>query len=232
MRWLIGLLLVANLAMFAWWQGWLGGGVEPPPAEANAERLRVVPLDRLGGAPSRSVPPSTGSAVAPAVPAAQQSPAQGDAVPPAVAATCREYVLASEERARALRGALADSGARVELQRGEPPASYLVHLPPALSTAEAQRRVAELRRAGLEDVFLIQEGPLRLGVSVGVFSREEGARAVAARVSALGYEVRVAPRPPGAGGWKLTARWSDAGAAARGAAAAAPFGAEARDCPG
>jgi hypothetical protein len=59
MRWLLGLLLVANLAMFGWWQGWFGGRNPAPPAEANPVLLRVVPIDRLGGPFSGSVPPAS-----------------------------------------------------------------------------------------------------------------------------------------------------------------------------
>lgn len=223
MRWVLGLLVVANLAMFGWWQGWLGGRNEVPPAETNPELLRVVPIDRLGAPSSGSVPPASLPAALPAAAPVMAPAASADAA-------CREYAIAGDERAQALRNALAGSGARVEMQRGESPSSFLVYLPPAGTLADAQRQVTALRQAGIDDVFLMQEGPLRLGVSVGVFSREEGARAVSARVSALGYEVRIAPRPLGAGGWRLTARWNDAGAAARGASAAAPFGAESRGC--
>lgn len=239
MRWVLGLLLVANLAMFGWWQGWFGGRNPAPPAEASPALLRVVPIDRLGGPFSGSVPPASSTSVPASTPnspaQSSTSPAQSPTLPlpspaAAVEPSCREFAIAGDERARALRNALADSGARVEMQRGEAPSSFLVYLPPAASLADAQRQVAALRQAGIDDVFLMQEGPLRLGVSVGVFSREEGARAVSARVSALGYEVRIAPRPLGAGGWRLTARWNDAATAARGASAAAPFAAESRPC--
>lgn len=49
MRWVLGLLLIANLAMFAWWQGWGGSRNQQAPVEINPEQLRVVPIDRLGG---------------------------------------------------------------------------------------------------------------------------------------------------------------------------------------
>jgi len=239
MRWVLGLLLAANLAMFGWWQGWFGGRNPVPPAEANPALLRVVPIDRLGGPPSGSVPAVTSPFASPSAPVSPTQPPASRLSSPTLPAgaptaagepSCREFAIAGDERARALRNALADSGARVEMQRGEAPSSFLVYLPPAASLADAQRQVSSLRQAGIDDVFLMQEGPLRLGVSVGVFSREEGARAVSARVSALGYEVRIAPRPLGAGGWRLTARWNDAATAARGASAAAPFGAESRAC--
>ena len=63
MRWVLGLLLLANLAMFGWWQGWFGGRNPAPPAEANPALLRVVPIDRLGGPFSGSVPPASSTSV-------------------------------------------------------------------------------------------------------------------------------------------------------------------------
>ena len=55
MRWILGLLLIANLVMFGWGQGWLdrwGGAMRALPTETMPERLRVVPLDRLGALPA------------------------------------------------------------------------------------------------------------------------------------------------------------------------------------
>ena len=59
MRSILLILLVANMALFAWWQGWLAGWPERGagvPTELHAERLSVVPIDRLGGPPLRAVP--------------------------------------------------------------------------------------------------------------------------------------------------------------------------------
>src|SRR5690606_13559559 len=94
-----------------------------------------------------------------------------------------------------LREALEAAGARVESTRIEQAANYLVYLPPADTVAEAQRRLNELRRIGQEDAFVIQDGPLRLAVSVGFFRAEEPARVLVARLEALGEtRLRIAPR--------------------------------------
>jgi hypothetical protein len=58
MRRLLVFLLAANLLTFGWLQGWLDWLVAGEvPAQFHPERLRVVPLDRLGDPPSLSVVP-------------------------------------------------------------------------------------------------------------------------------------------------------------------------------
>ena len=54
MRWVLMLLLVANLTVFGWWQGWFAD--REPPQELQPQRLRVVPLGRLGSPSSTPVP--------------------------------------------------------------------------------------------------------------------------------------------------------------------------------
>lgn len=231
MRWILVVLLLANVVTLGWWQGWLPGssgrGVAAP-AEVQADRVRVVPIDRLGGSAQATVPsvPRVGERD---VPAAAPALAPGAAAP----ALCREFVGLDDSRARILREALSATGASLELQRAEPPTSFIVYLPPAESQADAQRRLADLRRAGVVDVFLIQDGPLRLGISLGVFRQEEAARALAARLAGQGApDAMVAPRPAGAALSRLIARWPDVQAASRGAEAMARLGLASRDCNG
>jgi len=199
MRWILVALVVANLALFTVWQ--TGGERTAAVTEQNPERIRVVPIERLG---------MPGAAVVPA-------------------SACRIFVAASDDQARALRAALAGSSAEVSVQAPGPSTGHLVYLPPAPNHAEAQRRVAALRQAGFDDAFPLPDGSLRHGVSLGLFAREAGAREMAARVTALGYEVRIAPRP--AGEWRLTAHWPRGSGVERGVAAAAALAARALDCP-
>lgn len=65
MRVLLAALLFANLLALAWWQGWLaawwspGGEAGSRAAEIAPERLRVVPLERLGaGSAPDAAPPA------------------------------------------------------------------------------------------------------------------------------------------------------------------------------
>ncbi len=65
----------------------------------------------------------------------------------------------------------------IDALRLEPTASqWLVATEPAATLAAATRRAQELRRRGVQDLFVIQEdGPLRGGISLGLFSTREAA---------------------------------------------------------
>lgn len=243
MRWLLALLVAANVFVFALLQGWLSpwirGEREPQrlAAQREPERLRVVPLDRLRAAPgpAAAFPRASTAASPPATPA--PSPAEGTSQQEAAAsvaapvATCAAFGPMDEQRANRLREALEAAGALVEATRTEQASSYLVYVPPAASLADAQRRMAALRRIGQEDVFLMQEGPLRLGISVGLFRSPETARALVLRLESLGETgVLVAPRGPVTARVRLQARWTDPVAAGAATAIAARFDTQARDC--
>lgn len=270
MRWLLVLLVVVNAFVFAMYQGWLSpwvrGDREPQrlSEQRNAERLRLVPLERLGGTTSRATaatPPSAPlpnvAKIPPAAPATAQAlpvvpadrgtrGANGDAgrgaaprddtatlasaTAPAVAGSCTAFGPLEEQRAGRLREALEAAGARVEATRIEQASSYLVYLPPADSLADAQRRLAELRRIGHDDAFVMQDGALRLGVSVGLFRSEETARALVTRLEGLGESgLRIAPRGAVTVRVRLQARWTDAAANAA-TAIAGRFDTQPREC--
>lgn len=311
MRWLLLLLLIANILLFGSFRGWFGQ--ESPPVELHPERLQVVPLERphRPGADAGIPPVDSGSAVARApvaepagdssvaippaaenagtlaagpgvppigVPVASEAPssdaapagsaapaadetiaadamtgpsrpatetpieavsaaasvpsqpeptpapppmtpaAAGEPVTPTAAVVCREFAGLDDARARQLLAALERSGAQVEQQRIEP-TSHLVHLAPADTLPEARQRAEEVRRAGVADAYVVPDGSLRLAVSIGLFGKEEAARAFARQVAdrlnpALAAAVRISPRPPGAGTVRLLARWRDAAAMA------------------
>ncbi len=72
MRWLLILLVLANLSLFAWWQGWIEQP-QPVPREVGRDRVRVVPIEKLEGTPTGTVPPASpgNGLVAPAEPASR-----------------------------------------------------------------------------------------------------------------------------------------------------------------
>lgn len=221
MRWLFALLVLANLLVFALFQGWLSPWVrsdrEPQRLadQRNPDRVRVVPLERLGGA-SRAEPVAPNAATL--------------ARPPSQAEVCLAFGPLDEQRANRLREALESSGARVEATRTEQAAGYLVYVPAAGTPVEVQRRLAELRQIGQTDAFVIQEGSLRMGISIGLFRSEEMARALVARLDRLGATgASIAPRGAITVSVRLQARWNDAGAADA-AAIAGRYDAQARDC--
>jgi hypothetical protein len=79
MRPLLILLLAANLLMFAWVQGWLDrvSGAPALPEQVHPERLRVVPIDRLGDPPSPVPPPAPSP-----VPSPRLAPAKARSMEP------------------------------------------------------------------------------------------------------------------------------------------------------
>lgn len=254
MRGLLALLIVANLLAFAVFQGWLSPWfhAEREPQrlveQRSPERLRVVPLQRLRPAPGSSPAPSAPSA--PASPAASQpspAPAPGPApgtvaaassvalVPGAAAAppaeVCVAFVTSDEQRGTRLREALEAGGARVVATRFEQPSAYLVYAPPAPTRADAQLRLAELRAAGQDDVFVIQDGSLRFAISVGLFRSEEVARALVMRLRERGQtDLRIKDHGPVTSRLQLQARWPDAAAASAAAAIGRRFDLTPRDC--
>lgn len=188
-----------------------------------------------------SAPPNERQAASPSAPLADGRPGPGTAGAAGPAATersggivapvCRAYGPTDEERAARLRAALDASGATVDVQRTEQGASYLVYLPPSATFAEAQQRLADVRRIGRDDAFLIQDGPYRLGVSLGLYRAESVARNFAAQVAEAGEPgVQVAARPPIQVRVQLEAHWSDPDAESIATMLGAQFDLPARDC--
>jgi hypothetical protein len=179
--------------------------------------------------PTAPAAPSTAPAAPSTAPAAPPDPSAASAGVAPVA--CRAFPPLDEDRAAALRGALEQSGATVNERRIEQGASYLVYLPPADSAAQAQQRLAELRRIGRDDAFVIQDGPMRLAISLGLFRFESAARAMVDQLVRAGEtRAQIAPRPPIQVRIALQARWPQAEAPAIASMLGAQFDAPARDC--
>lgn len=68
-------------------------------------------------------------------------------------------------------------GAKIEQVSRTETSGWWVYVPPLASRQAANQRVAELRRAGVTDLFVIPEDvKLRNAISLGVFRSEEAAR--------------------------------------------------------
>jgi len=299
MRWVLSLLVVANVFAFAmlhdWLPPWLAGDREPRrlAQQIDADRLRIVPPERLGAPPARpsagrpqpstgqrsasqrsasqpaagqpvanagrSAPTAAAAVTPPLEPSPGASPSQsidkplqaasgvsggvpareneaapepaGDVLAQATDSVCTAFGPLDEARANRLRAALEAAGARVEATRIEQAANYFVYAPPAESLADAQRRLEELRRIGHDDAFLMQEGALRLGVSIGLYRSQDMARALVARLEGLGQtDLRIVPRGAITIRVQLQAHWPDQAAAAAASAIAGRFDLQTREC--
>ena len=151
------LLVLANLAFFAW------SAYLAPQGTGESERLRgQIEPERI-----RLLPAS-----------ALDDPAPG---PPAAAdtAACTEwgsFTLADLPAAAKSLEPLA-LGPRLVERQVEETASWWVYIPPQVNRAAAQNKAGELKSLGIEDLFVVAEdGKWRWAVSLGVFRSEEGAR--------------------------------------------------------
>ena len=174
MRTLFLLLLLANVAFFAWWRF-----VSPPDANADPTPL------------ARQIEPEKIKVIAPAdLPAASARPAPAPAPALLTAAPkCIEwgsFTLTDAPRAEKVLEPLA-LGARLAQRRTEELASWWVFIPPQPNRATALKKAAELKALEIDDYFIVQdEGPQRWAISLGVFRTEDGARSRLASLRAQG----------------------------------------------
>lgn len=175
------ILVLANLLALAVWKGGLGAGSSGGEPERlsnqlNPERLRLV-VESSQPAPS---PPPAPVAAAPAesAPAPEPVPAPptqaADAAPPACVAF--SGLTADQAAELSARVAKTGSGFKLSESRGVGTTSWWVHIPSQGNKEGADRKAAELRRLGVEDLFIVQDaGPNQFAISLGLFKNEQAA---------------------------------------------------------
>jgi len=200
-KWIVGLLLLANLALFGWMH-WGPALKEDPGAPAVQAALSADKVMLLEYAPSSAV--ETTSRTAPAVTLAL-SPAQAAPVsvsvpasavssaPPPVstAATaqakkagpkisnCAEWgEFSGSDLVRAQQDlATLKLGARLSQRIVEQDRGYWVYMPPQPNRAGVERKLQQLKERGIYDHFVVQEeGEWQYAISLGVFKTEEAAQ--------------------------------------------------------
>lgn len=166
MRALFLLLLLANLAFFAWsmFVAPRESSSDPRPyrAQIDPDRIRVLPPE-----------PS------PLAPAPKSKPAAEAAAAPAAGGICTEWGSFTVADAPAAERALEPLafGSRLTQRKVEETASWWVFLPPQGNRQNAQKKAAELKGLGVDEWFIIaDEGRWRWAVSLGVFRSEDAAK--------------------------------------------------------
>lgn len=160
MRTLFFLLLLANITLF---------GYIKLDSMSSGEEVRL----------SQQIQPEKIKLLTP-----QQVAALGPAKVAALADVCVEWGPLSEtDRVRALATIEPlDLSKLMTQKKVEVLANYWLFLPPAASKAAADKRVDELKAQGVRDASVVDSGPERLAISLGVFRTEEAAQA---RLTAL-----------------------------------------------
>jgi hypothetical protein len=226
MKVLLVLLVIGNLLLYGWFQGWLspygGDGREPQRVarQVMPERVRIAPgvppaEGSTQGSPARvesgargTEPVDTnGSAVSaplgPVLPMPPEAPAgsalQAVAEPPAwLAAGCTELGPITEAQALSIQTAIAMPGVHATMLLPAGTETWWVYVWPP--TGEAQTRLDALRaRKLVEEVVLMREGGLRGAIVMGRFKEVANALALQRKLILAGEtDVRLAARggPP------------------------------------
>jgi hypothetical protein len=193
MRILFLLLVLANLAVYAWWRyiSPADAGLDPLPLarQIQPEKLNIVSSAELTRQAAKKAAPASPAPQAVAAP----TPAAGS-----TAAACLEwgsFTLTDAPRAEKALEPLG-LGGRVAQRRTEETAGWWVFMPPQGSRQAALKKAAELKNLGVEEFFVVgEEGPFRWALSLGVFRNEDAAQARLASLRVQGVRsARVGPR--------------------------------------
>lgn len=218
MKALVFILVLANLLFFAYAEGYFGRPGNPDAArvdqQLNRERIRVVargeaPKEKDGTAGESSSPkePIPEKEVAPAekeaVAASKEVPAPEKEAsaqkPPAGPEACITWADLSGGEANRVAALLAEKFTDFRLDRRADAvegSGWWVFIPPLPNKADAEKKVGELKRLGVDDYFIIQDaGPNRFAISLGVFTSEGGANDRLAELRTKGVKsAKVGPR--------------------------------------
>ncbi|MGH8737541.1 MAG: SPOR domain-containing protein [Burkholderiales bacterium] len=163
MRAIFLLLLLANLAFFAWARYYVqpDAGTDPQPL---ARQIDPQKLPIVSPAPARG----TAAGAAPAA-----------AAPAAASADCIEwgsFGLTDLPAARRLLAPLA-LGTRLSERQVQETANWWVYIPPQEDRQGAQRKAAELKALGVDEFVMMQDpGSYQWSISLGVFRSEAAAQ--------------------------------------------------------
>ena len=221
---LFWLLLVGNVVLFGMSRGYFGANAsERREPQRLAEQLRpellsVLPAnsDKLASqlraqpAIAQAAAADTGTAAAAPAPAATPAtPAPAQPAVPQVATvtpSCTEVGNFTAADARRFSDQLASLklGDKVVQKLTQDVTSHMVYIPPQDGREGADRRIAELRRLGIGDFYVIPDSfpnpALRSGVSLGIFRTEEAAKAYVGQLISRGVRsARIIARRSGAG---------------------------------
>lgn len=167
MKWIFAILLVINLLFFSVMQFGSSHGRESTRGHEplQAEKIRRLPE------------PQKAPELALAMSDVPNKPGETAAVE-AKPAVCLEWgVFSGDDLKRAAQALeslqLADKAARFKAGKQD---AYWVYIAPRKSLQEAQRKVDELKKLGVQESYIMPNGSKwQFAISLGIFSSEEGA---------------------------------------------------------
>ncbi|HEY4066446.1 MAG TPA: hypothetical protein VGM74_06090 [Burkholderiaceae bacterium] len=191
LRILVAALLAANLAFFAWSQGWLDGIVgvrsigdrepERMARQVHPELVRVLPPSPASGASAAAAAASAAAEVGVAV---ADTPLDSLAAPAASApanSICLEVGPFNDAEVARVQTTLQTTlaGAAVSDQKVPKPGKWLVYMGRYANRDALLKKEEELKRRKLQYAEMPESSPLAPGLSLGAFSdRGNAARAL------------------------------------------------------
>ncbi len=168
MKVLFGILLVANLVLFAVMRGDLlgdGAVVVAQPA-LNEAKIRLLKEPTQAA----SLPVTSSSGVSASVPSDAKEKS---------ATVCMEWSDFSGDDLKRASEALAklQLGGKLSQRQVEYNIGYWVYIPPLKDKAAINQKIAQLKARGVDEYFVVQEaGEWQHAISLGVFKSEEAAQ--------------------------------------------------------
>lgn len=176
MRWILALLVASNILYF-FWQNQLRPIPESPAAGRMLASTSILPPVLLLGEKQRLVPPV----------AAEIKDAERSAAKTILLGGFAQQEVADEVRQRLLSLGVDGRMVAKEVAAEE---EYWVYMPPLSSRAATLRLLKELQARKI-DGFLISQGELANGISLGIFQFENSAQAVLDRLELAGYQAQL-----------------------------------------
>jgi hypothetical protein len=219
MKTFVFLLILGNLMFYAYSEGYLGTPENPDAArvasQVEPERIRIVSRDQEPPLPAANGKAKEAVAAA-GEPAALPSAAEpASAVDGKVCLAWDSLPAADADRLNTLVASrFPDFRIERRLESGES-GGWWIYITPQANKGEADKKASELRQLGVTDYFVIQDGPNRFAISLGVFSGEKGGQDRLAELKAKGVRsARLMQRPGKDGTISLLAEGPAAGQAA------------------
>jgi hypothetical protein len=190
LKWIVGALLLANLALFGWmhWGAALTVDAEAGAVQAALNPDKIKLLDTLPASAVASASGATSgmtlalsSVSAPAVSAPVPAPvvtqpAAVNAPPKLSCAEWGEFSGADLARAQQELSEL-KLGDRLTQRMLEQDHGYWVYIPPLKRRTAVEKKIAQLKERGVKDYFVVQEkGKWLNAISLGVFKTEAAAQ--------------------------------------------------------
>ena len=169
MRVFVFLLILANLLFLAWTKGYLGSPSNPDALRAQnqllADQVKVVSRD----VPPVDLPP-------PSKPEKIEKPAKPEEIKQLdLCLSTSDLPVLDVVRFENLLGEKLPAFKSIR-SMNEGTASYWVFIPPLANKRDADKKVVELNKINVPELFVVQEsGPNNLAISLGIFSTKEAA---------------------------------------------------------